>query len=119
MAFLIVAGTTVPVAANSATMTQEEVGDRHRAFDGTYRSTVRSYPREWKLKTSPMLSTTAETFRGVLNNSTQPQACSGNIFNSTGTVDCDTQLTDMAPLVTSTGTSFGHVVLSITLRESS
>jgi len=116
MAFLIVAGTTVAVAPNSANMTQEEVGDRHRAFDGTYRSTVTGQPRVWKLKTAPTASSAANTLRGVLNNSTQPQACSGDLFGSTGTVNCDTELNDWNPIMSSTGQT---VVIGLTLRESS
>ena len=118
MAFLIVAGTNVPVAPNQGSMAQDEVGDRHRAFDGTYRSSVISQPQVWKGRTSPIPRGTANTIRGLLNNSTQPQQCSGDLLGSTD-IDLFTQFGGWNIVNSSTDASGGAVVLTFTLWQSS
>ena len=116
MSFLIVGASTVAVAPNSANMTQDEVGDRHRAFDGTYRSTVVSRPRVWKLKTAPTALSAADSLRTILNASTSPTLCSGDLLGSSSGFNCDTELNDWNVIMSSTGIT---VVVGFTLRESS
>ena len=52
MAFLVVGAATVTVKPGGARLNTHEVGDRHRAFDGTYRSTVVDTLRSWSVKKS-------------------------------------------------------------------
>jgi hypothetical protein len=118
MAFLVVAGTQVAVAPGGGSMTQDEVGDRHRAFDGTYRMSVTNQPQVWKVRTAPLPRATANTIRGLLNNSTQPQQCSGDLLGSTD-IDLFSQLDGWSIINSSTDASGGAVVMSFTLYESS
>lgn len=118
MAFLIVGASTVPVAPGGAGLTQDEVGDRHRAFDGTYRSSVRDQLKVWRVETSPMPRSDADTLLGILNSSTQPVTCQGDLLDSTG-LSCDTQFDSWTPIISSTSTEGHGIVMSFTLRESS
>ena len=66
MAFLELNGWTVPVAAGSVSEEPVEIGERDRAFDGTYRSSIRAVKRRWRMKTVPMIRSDAEALRGLL-----------------------------------------------------
>jgi hypothetical protein len=92
MAFLIVNGQTVPVAVDGASMEQELIGDRARAFDGTMRSTRRATKRRWKVKTTPMTSAEATLLTTSLLN-TPPVTCSGDLLG--GSVPCDPEITSV------------------------
>ena len=116
MAFLEVpGGTTVTVAGGGASMEISEVGDRHRAFDGTYRDSVIDQQRTWRIRTVPLTRTQANTLFSTLTASTQPQSCAGELLGSTD-LDCDTQFVGEQALVSSTGTRY---VVEFLLLESS
>lgn len=86
MAFLIVSGITVSVAQNSASRSKEVIGDAARAFDGTFRQTVRARKRSWKVSTTPIARATADTLEAALESTTLPLVCSGDLLG--GTVNC-------------------------------
>lgn len=82
MAFCIVDGTTVPVAPNAGKLRTIEVGDKHRAFDGTMRSSLTDHMREWRVKSAPMASTDADTLYASLTSLSQPKTCSGDLLGA-------------------------------------
>jgi len=117
MAFLVVGAITVPVKPGGAELDVSEVGDRHRAFDGTYRSTVRDTPRSWSFTTAPMLSTDGDSLYTVLTSLTQPTSCDGDFLG--GAVSCYPRFRDKVSIVSdSTNLNF-RVQLSFALEESS
>lgn len=81
MAFLVVAGQTVPVAMGTAEATVQEVGDKGRAFDGTQLSTVRDRKDVYRIQTTPMLRTAANTLETALEG-TPPLTCSGDLLGA-------------------------------------
>jgi len=91
-----------------------EVGDRHRAFDGTYRSSVTDTLRAWDLTTIPLTRTVANTLYTTLTTTVQPSSCSGDLLG--GSVDCFTKLTGWHPIVSD---STHRVVVTFRLEESS
>jgi hypothetical protein len=116
MAFLEVpGGTTVTVGGGGASMEITEVGDRHRAFDGTYRSSVIDEQRTWRIRTTPLTRSGADTLFTTLTASTQPQSCAGDLLGSTD-LNCDTQFVGEQAIVSSTGSRY---VVEFILRESS
>lgn len=116
MAFLEVpGGTTVTVAGGGASMETSEVGDEHRAFDGTYRSSVIDEQRTWRIRTTPLTRTEADTLFATLTASTQPQSCAGDLLGSTD-LDCVTSFVGEDSIVSSTGSRY---VIEFLLHESS
>ena len=85
MAFLVVAGQTVPVKLGSARREREEVGQRRRTFDGSQRSTVRARKRVWHVETHPMALADATSLLAVFDGS-PPFTCSGDMIG--GTLSC-------------------------------
>lgn len=65
MAFLTVNGITIPTAKGGV---QEivEIGDRQRAFDGTYIRDTRAFKRRWKFTTKPISELRAMALRGLI-----------------------------------------------------
>lgn len=59
MAFLSISGTTVPVPPDGVEVEYNDVGDRARAWDGTFRTTVTQQKRTYRVRTVPMSSGTA------------------------------------------------------------
>lgn len=84
MAFLTVAGVTIPCAPGSVSRETVEVGDKGRMFDGTYRETVRSRFFIYRGETPPIDRATALTVYNQLVASTQPQNCAGDLVSSSG-----------------------------------
>lgn len=77
---VIPSSVTVPVALDGASREVEEVGDRGRAFNGTYRQTIRARKDNWRFKTAPVSTATAASIISSLNASTQPLACYGTLI---------------------------------------
>lgn len=82
MAYLVVAGVTVPVALESVREVAVPVGQVRRAFSGAPRSSVSSYKREWRgIATKWMTRATANTLRAALDN-TPPLTVTGDLTGS-------------------------------------
>ena len=114
MAFLVVGAATVTVKPGGARLNTHEVGDRHRAFDGTYRSTVVDTLRSWSVTTTPMARATANTLYTILTGTTQPTSCSGDLLGAA--TNCYTHLRDWSSVVAD---STHRIVAQFTLEESS
>lgn len=66
MAFLTIAGITVPVAPTGASESAPElVGSDSRSYAGAFRSTVRAEKRGWVFTTKPISRTLAESLRSA------------------------------------------------------
>ncbi len=78
MAFLIIAGETIPVLMQEPTSSRSEVGRRGRAFDGSARSTVRARKEEWPIVTKYIPRATADTIVSALEG-TPPLAATGDL----------------------------------------
>ena len=115
MAFLLVGNSsTISVAPGGSQLKTVEVGDRHRAFSGEYRSTVIDTLRSWDITTTPLTRAVANTLYTTLTNTVQPSSCSGDLLG--GSVDCFTKLTGWHPIVSD---STHRVVVTFSLEESS
>jgi hypothetical protein len=84
MAFLVVGGVTITVAADSVRRDTEEIGDRARTFDGTYRENLRNRVFSYRGETPALLSSQATAQYNALIASTQPQTCSGDLLSTSG-----------------------------------
>lgn len=82
MAFLTVAGVTVPVSVNQFTSKRIEVGTTERAFDGTMRSSIRARKNEWSIVTAMMPAADAESLISTLEG-TPPLSAAGDLVGST------------------------------------
>ena len=117
MAFLTVAGATIPVARNSASADTEEIGDSDRAFDGTMRQTIRNRVTQWRGETIALTRADASSVLSTLNTSTQPQTCAGDLLATISTaVSCFTKAVTETPLQSG---STARYVVSWQLDESS
>lgn len=65
MTFLKINGITVPVAKGGVAEIVE-IGDRARAFDGTYLRDTRAIKREWKFTTTPLTPSRSQMFQGII-----------------------------------------------------
>ena len=100
MAFLVVGGVTITVAADSVRRDTEEIGDRARTFDGTYRENIRNRVLRWGGETSALLSSQATAQYNALVASTQPQTCSGDLLSTSGSsMSLYTRATRWEPIV--------------------
>ena len=87
MAFLIIAGITVPVAEGEATKrATERVGSTTRMFSGALRSTVRVEKRSWQVTTKLLPLATAATLEAAVADGVFV-ACSGDMIGTT--LDCE------------------------------
>lgn len=86
MAFLVVAGITVPCIAPGATKDIERLGTSTRAFSGNLRSAVRAEKRQWEVLTSMLTQAEATTLEAAVANAAQV-ACSGDLLG--GAVTCE------------------------------
>lgn len=111
MAIQIVGGVTVGLAFAPIEETVTEIGDRARAFDGTLRSTVRTFKRRWVQQTKPISSADATTLLAALRGAV-PVAVTGDI---TGAVNTHPEVTGIqyVPL----GGGAFRVVVSYALLE--
>lgn len=66
MAFLTINGMTLPVSKGSVSVSDEEIGERGRAFDGTPYESLRSVKRSWTFKTTPLSQADAAAWRAVI-----------------------------------------------------
>lgn len=84
MAFLIVGGITVPVASSSSpTRSDDEIGDRDRAFDGTMRQMIVTVKHNHEGETKPITKTDADALVTALRAS-PPITCSGDWLGASG-----------------------------------
>lgn len=83
MAFLVIAGVTIPVEVVGPDAPRVEIGHRGRAFDGSARSTVRARKGEWPIVTAYMTPAKADTIVTAIEG-TPPLAASGDL---TGFID--------------------------------
>jgi hypothetical protein len=65
MPFLTINGITVPTAKGGQTEIQE-IGNRQRAFDGTYIRDTRAFKRRWKFATKPIAELRAMSLIGLI-----------------------------------------------------
>ena len=111
MAFLVVAGVTVPVALNTTSGAPVEAGERVRAWDNSMLSTVRDFKDEWQVTTALMLRADADTLKAALQG-TPPLTCSGDLLG--GSVSCHAVITGERYVKKGVGEM---VALSFTLME--
>jgi len=98
MATLVVGSVTVQVANGDLSEKYEPIGGEVvRMFDGSARSTVRSYKRSWTFTSTLLDSTAAAALKAALVTTTLPVSCSGDI---TGSVSCIPRITEYAPVRT-------------------
>lgn len=82
MAYLVVGGVTVPVAADSPpTHRLPQIGEVVRAFDGSPRSSVQAEAPEWEIRTAILTDAAANTLLAVLRGA-HPITCSGDLLGS-------------------------------------
>lgn len=82
MAYLVVGGVTVPVAADSPPAHRlSQIGEVVRAFDGSPRSSVQAESPEWEIRTAVLTDAEANTLLAVLRGS-HPITCSGDLLGS-------------------------------------
>lgn len=117
MAFLTVAGVTIPVAQNSVRRDTEEIGDGGRTFDGSYRETIRNRVWEFSGRTPSITRADASSVYNTLTSSTQPQTCAGDLISSSGgSVSCFTKAERFSPTLSG---STHYVVIEWQLLQSS
>lgn len=85
MAFLALDGTTIPAALGESTGEDEPVGKVERAFDGTARSSVRTYKDQWSVVTR-WLTTSEDTTVMAALKGTPPLAATGDLTGSVSVV---------------------------------
>lgn len=84
MALLVVGGITVPIAISSTpSRTDEELGDRDRAFDGTMRETIIATKHNYTFETTRMVRADADALVAALK-ATPPVTCSGDMLGASG-----------------------------------
>ena len=90
MAFLVIAGQTIPVEVAGPVGPRVEIGQRGRAFDGSARSSVRARKGEWSITTVIMTTAEANTIVSALEG-TPPLAASGDLTGSINVLVGDIQ----------------------------
>lgn len=112
MSFLVVGGITVPIAASSTpSRSDEEIGDRQRAFDGTMRQTVIAVKHNHAGETKPLLKVDADALVTALQ-ATPPITCSGDWLGASGSYFA--QVTEYRGVKVG---SVARVVVAFTLME--
>lgn len=112
MAFLIIAGITVPVAIVGAKKTWEIGGSNSRAFSGGLRSTVRWTKRGWQVTTTPLLEADASAIETAVVGG-DFVTVSGDM---TGTLTCQVTVGDAPFVKVSTVAGGFRRVLVLTIR---
>lgn len=80
MASLIVGGVSIPVAPGGIQRDRNDLSDRARSFDGTYRVAVAGSPkRDWMFSTPPIPRQNADFYESILT-TVAAQACSGDVL---------------------------------------
>lgn len=80
MASLIIGGVTIPVSPGGISRDRNDLTDRARAFDGTYRaSATGTAKRDWTFSTPPVTRHLADFYESILSVVTT-QVCSGDII---------------------------------------
>lgn len=112
MPFLVVGAVMVPMAVSSnPSRTDEEIGDRARAFDGTMRQTIRTVKHNHSGETKPITKTDADALVAAVQ-ATPPITCSGDWLGASGSYFG--QITDYHGVKTNSGF---RVVVGLTLME--
>lgn len=112
MAFLVIAGITVPVAIGGASvLAPERIGSSQRAFDGSLRTSVRLEKRGWRFRTPPRWVDDWSVLEAAVADGVAV-ACSGDAIGAA--VSCEVTLAD-ADLVAVPG-GF-RKALTLNLRE--
>lgn len=83
MAFLTLNGVTIPTAKGGQQEVME-IGDRQRAFDGTYIRDTRAYKRRWKFSTRPVSELRALMLRGLIQGRGTYFPFDGSLYGSNG-----------------------------------
>lgn len=96
----VVGGVTVGLAFAPVEESVEEIGDRARAFNGTMRSTVRTFKRSWTQQTKPISDADATTLLAALRGAL-PVAVSGDV---TGAVNTHPKVNSVTTIPISGGT---------------
>lgn len=80
MAGVIVGGITIPIAASGISRDRDDLTDRARAFDGTYRASATGTPkRDFHFSTPPILRWLVEGYEMMLK-SVVALPCSGDVI---------------------------------------
>lgn len=119
MPFLYVSssGTTISVAAGSVRRNTEEIGDKSRAFDGTWRETIRGRVHAWEMETPPLTFADASSVWSTMNASTQPQTVGGGLVSSgSSELSCYTRAVSWVPVLAD---NQNRVVVGFQLDQSS
>jgi hypothetical protein len=87
-------GLTVEVARDEAERDTEEIGDRARAIDGTYRATRAAFKHAWPVRTPILLRADADTLDARLKGAC-PMSVTGDLVSASGaTVQCYPEITE-------------------------
>jgi hypothetical protein len=115
MAFLIIAGITVPVLEGQAVQHVERGGSSTRAFAGNLRSQWRYEKRAWQVTTGLLTNTEDAALRTAVALAAQV-TCSGDALG--GSVTCEVEVADDGYTNTTTTDATGVMrSLALLLRE--
>lgn len=82
MAFLVIAGQTIPVWLNSGHRKETLIGEVRRAYSGAPRASIQGYETEWEgIETKWIARSTADTIRTALKG-TPPLTVTGDLTGS-------------------------------------
>lgn len=96
MAFLVIAGQTIPVIPTSARRREFAIGEVRRAFSGAPRSSVRGYKLAWEgVETSWISRAQADTIRTAIKG-TPPLTTTGDLTGAINTYILNIQEVDKA-----------------------
>lgn len=116
MAFLVIAGITVPVAVDQfKRLPLETVGTQTRAYAGNLRSTQRWTKRAWSLTTGLMLTADTTTLEAAIANGAVV-GCSGDALGAA--INCVATIGEKVNVSTAASDGLTFMwTLALTLRE--
>ena len=107
---------TLRAVTGSVSRSVREIGDRHRGFDGTLRTTIRSRVSDYSFRTTPLTFAAASCVETTLTSSTQPVECGGDLFSTGSLTNCVTSLLGWTPIHAGDG---NRMAATVTLSQSS
>lgn len=86
MAFLTLNGVEIPVLDGNASRSRVLIGERGRAFDGTFRSSVRARKRQWSLATPVVTKAEADAIVGLVEGQGHHWSFDADLYSDKGLV---------------------------------
>jgi hypothetical protein len=116
MAFLTIAGITVPVQESGSSENIDQYGTSEPAYAGNRRSAIRAEKRRWQFTTGLMLQADANTLRAAIALRAQV-ACAGDALNGASTT-CEVEVRDIPFVALNSSDGKGFLrQLGLTLYE--